>query len=41
LEKAEAMRQKLSDAGLMTTLVKGRVNDSLTEVQLLVSGGLK
>ena len=41
LEKAEAMRQKLSDAGLMTTLVKGRVNDSFTEVQLLVSGGLK
>jgi hypothetical protein len=41
LEKAEAMRQKLADAGLIATLQKGNANGSNTEVQLLVSGGAK
>lgn len=41
LEKAEAMRQKLADAGLIATLLKGNANGSNTEVQLLVSGGAK
>ena len=41
LDKAEKMRQKLSDAGMTATLVKGPANSSLTEVQLLVGRGLK
>jgi len=41
LDQAEAMRQKLVGVGLMATLEKGRTNGPLTDVQLLVTGGLK
>jgi hypothetical protein len=41
LDQAEAMRQKLASAGLSATLEKGQVNGPLTEVQLMISAGLK
>lgn len=41
MDQAEAVRKKLVDGGLTVTLGEGRTNDSLTNIQLLISRGLK
>jgi general secretion pathway protein L len=41
MDQAEAVRKKLVDGGLMVTLGQGRTNDALTDIQLLISRGIK
>ena len=40
MDQAEAVRKKLIDGGLNATLGQGRTNDSLIDIQLLISRGL-